>query len=553
MGFNKPSYSYSGESRADIPTRPSSATSFSSHEDYSNGRNHRGFANRFDNYQNNVDEKVLNTNAGLLGLDPSTLPPIRKNFYKEPVEVTSLTWGQVEAFRKEAQMVITGKDVPKPIMDFTQTTFPTAVERKLKAAGFTKPTPIQAQGWPMALSGKNMVGIAQTGSGKTLSFILPAIVHILGQEKVTSPALASPPVLILAPTRELACQIQEVARIYGNTARLNSTCVYGGAPKGPQIRNIRLGCDILVATPGRLIDFLTENDILNLNRCSFVVLDEADRMLDMGFEPQIRQILKLIRTDRQVLMWSATWPKNVQRLAYDILGRDYIQVRIGTAELYANNKISQKVVICGEFDKRDQLDRVLQGVWDAIPEPSTKVEGQQQKVEKKMMRTIIFCNKKSTVDHITHHLYQNYWPVVAIHGDKVQHERDQAIRSLKSGETAILVATDVAARGLDVKDVMLVINFDMPLDIESYVHRIGRTARGSADEGTSYAFVTGEDKPIVGDLVKILRDAGQEVSAELESMVDRKRPKSNNNTYYARRGGKMGGSRGGFRGSYNRY
>lgn len=461
---------------------------------------------------NRVDGRLMSANAGQLGLDPSSMDPIKKEFYTEHPEVSRMTPAEIEAFRKSAQMIISGKDVPKPILKFSQAGYPGAIEKKLLASGYDQPTPIQSQGWSMALSGKNMVGIAQTGSGKTLSFILPALVHIKGQKPISRGD--GPIVLVLAPTRELAVQIQDVARVFGNVVSINSTCLYGGAPKGPQIRNVRNGCEIVVATPGRLLDLVNEG-IFNLQRCSFVVLDEADRMLDMGFEPQVRQILNLIRTDRQVLMWSATWPKNVQRLAHDMLGTDFIQVKIGTAELHANKKIKQNVTVCSDLDKKDHLNRVLQEVWDSIPTPA--MEGKSH--QKQMVRTIIFCNKKRTVDHISAALKRDYWPVVAIHGDKVQYERDQAIRMLKSGEAAILVATDVAARGLDVKDVMLVINFDMPNDIENYVHRIGRTARGAAEEGTSYAFVTAEDKQVIGDLVKIMRDAGQAVPSELEAMA----------------------------------
>jgi ATP-dependent RNA helicase DDX5/DBP2 len=418
-----------------------------------------------------------------------------------------MTSAQVEEFRKEANMVISGKDVPKPVTKFTQAGFMEAVEKKLLTSGYAQPTPIQAQGWSMALSGKNMVGIAQTGSGKTLSFILPALVHIKGQAPLSRGD--GPIALVLAPTRELAVQIQDVARVFGNTVRVNSTCLYGGAPKSVQIRNVRQGCEIIIATPGRLLDLLNEN-VFTLERCSFLVLDEADRMLDMGFEPQIRQILNRIRTDRQVLMWSATWPKNVMRLAQDMLGRDFIQVKIGTSELQANKKIKQTIVMCEPMEKKEKLTKMMMDIWESIPEPT---DGQK----KQMVRTIIFCNKKSTVDSITRSLYQEYWPVVSIHGDKAQYERDQAIRMLKSGEASILVATDVAARGLDVKDVMMVINFDM-CDIENYVHRIGRTARGLATEGTALSLFTSEDAKIADDLIKLMQDAGQEVPENLAAM-----------------------------------
>lgn len=575
----------------DVPSRPSSATSFSSYEasnsanSYNGQRYGQSSGNPFQNRQSaqnqnegygsgsgrysggygerprgpssfqegapasrrndfdSVDSRLMSANVGQLGLDPSPMAPIKKEFYREHPEVSCMTSTDVEAFRKSAQMNISGKDIPKPILKFTQAGYPEAIEKKLLACGYDQPTPIQSQGWSMALSGKNMVGIAQTGSGKTLSFILPALVHVKEQAPINRGD--GPIVLVLAPTRELAVQIQEVARVFGNAVRINSTCVYGGAPKGPQIRNVRNGCEMIVATPGRLLDLINEG-IFNLQRCSFVVLDEADRMLDMGFEPQVRQILKLIRTDRQVLMWSATWPKNVQRLAHDMLGRDFIQVKIGASELHANKKIRQNVAVCSDLDKKDHLNRVLQEVWDSLPAPAADGKNSQ----KQMVRTIIFCNKKRTVDYITTSLKRDYWPVVAIHGDKAQYERDQAIRMLKSGEATILVATDVAARGLDVKDVMLVINFDMPNDIENYVHRIGRTARGAAEEGTSYAFVTAEDKAVIGDLAKIMRDAGQEVPPELEAMAPFRRSGPSKSF-----GGGYGNNRrygGGYGGGYGR-
>lgn len=538
----------------DLPSRPSSANSLNSnssgnhysygHNNYNNrdysydNNHHRGNGGRFDTFRTgvtpmssrprtdfgNVSQDLMRKNAGQIGLDPTEMAPIKKEFYTEHPEVASMTVADVEAFRRTAQMSIVGKNVPKPVTSFKQAGFPEPIVKKLSTTGYSSPTPIQAQGWTMALSGQNMVGIAQTGSGKTLSFILPALVHIKGQAPLARGD--GPIALVLAPTRELAVQIQEVARVYGNTIRINSTCLYGGAPKSGQIRNVRSGCEIIVATPGRLLDLVNEN-IFDLRRCSFLVLDEADRMLDMGFEPQIRQILTQIRIDRQVLMWSATWPKNVMRLAHDMLGRDFIQVTIGAAELNANKKIKQMITVCDPMEKKERLSEIMQKIWDSIP-------GEES--QKQMVRTIIFCNKKSTVDYITNGLLRDNWPAVAIHGDKLQHERDRAIRQLKSGEYSILVATDVAARGLDVKDVKAVINFDLPQDIENYVHRIGRTARGDALEGDSFTLVTSEDAKVVNDLIKIMSEAGQPIPDELAKM---------------RRGG--GGGRGPSRAGYAAY
>jgi len=227
--------------------------------------------------------------------DMNTLPKFEKSFYKEAPSVAARTPPEVEAFRAEKQMRIQGTDVPKPIVTFDEAGFPSYVMNEVKAMGFTAPTAIQAQGWPMALSGRDVVGIAETGSGKTLTYCLPAIVHINAQ-----PLLApgdGPIVLVLAPTRELAVQIQQEVAKFGKSSKIRNTCVYGGVPKGPQIRDLARGVEVLIATPGRLIDML-ETGKTNLRRVTYLVLDEADRMLDMGFEPQIRKIVGQIRPDR---------------------------------------------------------------------------------------------------------------------------------------------------------------------------------------------------------------------------------------------------------------
>jgi ATP-dependent RNA helicase DDX5/DBP2 len=248
-------------------------------------------------------------------------------------------------------MRVQGTNVPKPVINFDEAGFPSYVMNEVKAQGFDAPTAIQAQGWPMALSGRDVVGIAETGSGKTLTYCLPAIVHINAQ-----PLLApgdGPIVLVLAPTRELAVQIQQEVAKFGKSSRIRNTCVYGGVPKGPQIRDLSRGVEVLIATPGRLIDML-EGGKTNLRRVTYLVLDEADRMLDMGFEPQIRKIIGQIRPDRQTCMWSATWPKEVRQLASDFLN-DFIQVNIGSLDLSANHRIQQIVEVMNDYDKRDRF------------------------------------------------------------------------------------------------------------------------------------------------------------------------------------------------------
>lgn len=313
---------------------------------------------------------MLWLNLTLFSIDPATMPKFEKSFYKEDPAVSSRTPAEIEAFRAEKQMRVQGRDVPKPVITFDEAGFPSMylldtrywsqmhltncflgyVMNEVKAQGFSAPTAIQSQGWPMALSGRDVVGIAETGSGKTLTYCLPAIVHINAQ-----PLLApgdGPIVLVLAPTRELAVQIQQEVAKFGKSSRIRNTCVYGGVPKGPQVRDLSRGVEVLIATPGRLIDML-ETGKTNLRRVTYLVLDEADRMLDMGFEPQIRKILSQIRPDRQTCMWSATWPKEVRQLASDFLN-DFIQVNIGSLELSANHNIQQIVEIINDYDKRDR-------------------------------------------------------------------------------------------------------------------------------------------------------------------------------------------------------
>lgn len=268
------------------------------------------------------------------------LTPISKNFY-QPTEVAGQrTAEEIAAFREQHRITLADPTkTPNPIMSFDEIKLPEYVAGELRKRNYETPTSIQSQGWPIALSGQNMVGIAQTGSGKTLGFILPAIVHIKNQPKLKRGD--GPIALVLAPTRELAQQIQQVAREYGSGAGVRNTCCFGGAGKHPQARDLHEGCEIVIATPGRLIDFL-ESGTTNLRRCSYLVLDEADRMLDMGFEPQIRKILHQIRPDRQTLMWSATWPKEVRQLARDFLG-EYTQLNVGSLQLAANHNITQNV------------------------------------------------------------------------------------------------------------------------------------------------------------------------------------------------------------------
>ncbi|CAI4051666.1 hypothetical protein SUVZ_14G2090 [Saccharomyces uvarum] len=459
------------------------------------------------------------------------LPTFEKNFYVEHETVRDRSDEEIAQFRKENEMTISGHDIPKPITTFDEAGFPDYVLSEVKAEGFAKPTGIQCQGWPMALSGRDMVGIAATGSGKTLSYCLPGIVHINAQ-----PLLApgdGPIVLVLSPTRELAVQIQTECSKFGQSSRIRNTCVYGGVPKSQQIRDLSRGSEIVIATPGRLIDML-EIGKTNLKRVTYLVLDEADRMLDMGFEPQIRKIVDQIRPDRQTLMWSATWPKEVKQLAADYLN-DPIQVQVGSLELAASHTITQLVEVVSDFEKRDRLNKHLE----------TASQDDEYK-------TLIFASTKRMCDDITKYLREDGWPALAIHGDKDQRERDWVLQEFRNGGSPIMVATDVAARGIDVKGINYVINYDMPGNIEDYVHRIGRTGRAGAT-GTAVSFFTEENKGLGGKLISIMKEANQNIPPELLK-YDRRSYGGGHPRYGGGRGGRGGyGRRGGYGGGRGGY
>merc|ERR1719491_2509801 len=291
--------------------------------------------------------------SGLSNIDFTSqdLVPFEKDFYIEHPDVTKRTEKDADDWRASKQIVIVGEGLPKPCMSFDEASMPEYILNEVLKQGFKAPTPIQSQGWPMALKGKNMVGISATGSGKTLAFLLPAMIHINAQQYLKPGD--GPIVLVLAPTRELAVQIKEECDKFGASSEIKNTVVYGGVPKGKQVGALRSGVEIVIATPGRLIDHLEQGNT-NLKRITYLVMDEADRMLDMGFEPQIRKICTQIRPDRQVLMWSATWPKAVESLARDYL-KDYYQVTVGSQDLTGNKDVTQSVEVVQDMDKYRKL------------------------------------------------------------------------------------------------------------------------------------------------------------------------------------------------------
>lgn len=333
----------------------------------------------------------------------------------------------------------------------------------LKKAKYETPSPIQQKAIPILLEGKDLIACAQTGTGKTATFSLPILQSLPEEQPHRIRAL------ILSPTRELATQIFDNIKKYGRYLKLRACCVYGGAPVGPQLKAIKQGCDILIATPGRLLDYLS-NDRLSLSQVEFLVLDEADRMLDMGFIQDVRKIVDYLPKDRQSALFSATMPKEIQDLASDILDHP-VEVRI-EAEKFTADSIDQSLIFCEKADKkRVLLDFLQRGVFK---------------------KTIVFTRTKIGADRLQKFLKQAGKDSLVIHGDKTQGQRLNAIQRFRTNQIPLLIATDVAARGIDIAGVSHVINFDLPEDIENYVHRIGRTGRAKK-EGTSITLVCQEE------------------------------------------------------------
>ncbi|XP_073829490.1 maheshvara [Musca autumnalis] len=450
-------------------------------------------------------ENAKNPGRTLTTPEWQNLQPFQKNFYNPHQNTLNMSEQQVAEMREELQITVSGNDIPHPIGSFEECTLPEYTIEEMKRQGFTKPTAIQAQGWPIALSGRDLVGIAQTGSGKTLAYMLPAMVHIANQPPLQRGD--GPIALVLAPTRELAQQIQSVVRDFGHLCKpeIRHTCIFGGSSKVPQARDLDRGVEVIIATPGRLIDFL-ENRTTNLQRCTYLVLDEADRMLDMGFEPQIRKIIEQIRPDRQVVMWSATWPKEVQALAGDFLN-DYIQINIGSMNLSANHNIRQIVEVCQESEKPQRVVKLLNEIL-----PTTNNAANNSN------KIIIFVETKIKVEEILQIIRNEGYTATSIHGDKSQAERDSTLKDFRNGKSNILIATDVASRGLDVEDLQYVINYDYPNSSENYVHRIGRTGRCQA-LGTAYTFFTPDNAKQARELLSVLEEAGQQPNPALVEMA----------------------------------
>ncbi|KAI4949915.1 DEAD-box ATP-dependent RNA helicase [Alternaria arbusti] len=414
-----------------------------------------------------------------------------------------------------------GQGVPEPVTRFTNPPLDDHLLSNIELSGYKVPTPVQKYSIPIVMGGRDLMACAQTGSGKTGGFLFPILAQAFQNGPSPPPAQAQggygrqrkayPTSLVLAPTRELVSQIFDEARKFAYRSWVRPCVVYGGADIGSQLRQIERGCDLLVATPGRLVD-LIERGRISLASIKYLVLDEADRMLDMGFEPQIRRIVEgedmPPTAARQTLMFSATFPRDIQMLARDFL-KDYIFLSVGRVGSTSEN-ITQKIEYVEDGDKRSVLLDILHTHGAGL--------------------TLIFVETKRMADSLSDFLINQGFPATSIHGDRTQREREKALEMFRTGRCPILVATAVAARGLDIPNVTHVVNYDLPTDIDDYVHRIGRTGR-AGNTGIATAFFNRGNRGVVRDLLDLLKEANQEVPSFLESI--------------AREGSGFGGGRGG--------
>jgi len=351
----------------------------------------------------------------------------------------------------------------------------------LAEENYTNPTPIQAQSIPHLLGGRDLLGLAQTGTGKTAAFTLPTLQRLI--EKKNRPAPKTTRVLILCPTRELAVQIQESIQTYGRHLPIRSTMIFGGVTQFSQVRAMARGVEIVVATPGRLRDLINQGHV-DLKAVEVLILDEADRMLDMGFMPEIKKIVALVPKQRQTLLFSATMPREISDLAYGLL-TDPVRVEVAPVSSTAE-RVEQKLYHVTKNNKRALLAHVLR----------------TENVE----RALLFTRTKHGADRVAENLEKDGFKAAVIHGNKSQNARQRALGDLKSGRINLLIATDIAARGIDVDGVTHVINIDLPVEPESYVHRIGRTARAGAS-GVALSFCEVEERAYLRDIEKITRQA----------------------------------------------
>jgi ATP-dependent RNA helicase RhlE len=381
---------------------------------------------------------------------------------------------------------------------FSELSLSPAIERAVAEMGYETMTPIQAQAIPVVLQGRDVMGAAQTGTGKTAAFTLPLLQRMMKHENAsTSPARHPVRALVLLPTRELADQVAEQVKLYAKYTNLRSMVVFGGMDMKPQTAELKKGVEVLVATPGRLLDHIEAKNCV-LNQVEYVVLDEADRMLDIGFLPDLQRILSYLPKQRTTLLFSATFSTEIKRLAGSYL-QDPVTIEVARSNATAST-VEQHFYSVGDDDKRIVLKKIL--------------------AERGLKQAFVFVNSKLGCARLARSLEREGLNTTALHGDKSQDERLKALEAFKSGAVDLLVCTDVAARGLDIKDVPAVFNFDIPFNAEDYVHRIGRTGRAGAS-GLAVSFVSPRDARLMGDLEKLL---GKKLELEALELEADKRP-----------------------------
>lgn len=426
--------------------------------------------------------------------------PFRKDFYVEIPEIAKMTQAEVDKYRVELEDIqVKGKGCPKPIKTWAHCGISKKEFDVLKKLNFEKPTPIQCQAIPAIMSGRDLIGIAKTGSGKTIAFILPMFRHILDQAPLEDGD--GPIAIIMTPTRELCMQIGKDIKKFAKPLNLTAVCVYGGTGISEQIAELKRGAEIIVCTPGRMIDMLAANSgrVTNLRRVTYIVLDEADRMFDMGFEPQVMRIIDNIRPDRQTVMFSATFPRQMEALARRILKKP-IEIQVGGRSVVCKD-VEQHVAVLDDDAKFFKLLELL-GIYQ-----------EQGSI-------IVFVDKQENADSLLKDLMKASYPCMSLHGGIDQFDRDSTILDFKSGRVKLLIATSVAARGLDVKHLILVVNYDCPNHYEDYVHRCGRTGR-AGNKGYAWTFLTPDQGRYAGDLVRAFELSNTPVPDDLRELWDK--------------------------------
>ncbi|KAF4378468.1 hypothetical protein G4B88_027528 [Cannabis sativa] len=443
-------------------------------------------------------KKVKKTKLSFSNHSKIDYKPFKKNFYIEVKEISRMTPEEVFVYRKELDLTTFGKNVPKPVKTWDQMGLTSNILETVKQLKYEKPTPIQAQGLPTIMSGRDCIGIGQTGSGKMLTFVLPMLKHIKDQLPLV--AGDGPIGLIMAPTRELVQQIHSGIEMFSKVLGLRCVPVYGGSNFAQQISELKKGAEIVVCTPSKMIDMLctSSGNITNLLRVTYLVIDEADRMIDMGFEPQIRSIIQNTCPDKQTVLFCATLPREVEILARNSL-HNPVEIQVGERNV-VNKDILQLVEVRHEHEKFSRLLEIL-GEWE------------------KKGKIIIFVNSREKCDALLGDLLKLSYHCLSLYGAKNQKDRESTISDLESGVCNVLITTSVAARGLDVKELELVINYDVPINYEVYVHHVGRTSK-FGPKGGAITFISKEDSRYAPHIVKAFELSKQVVDDDLKALAD---------------------------------